>query len=159
VRLALARPGRSATAIAVLAVSAAFALLILSIATLRSRLQSEPQASAARTRSPSPRRLRSCRACAGCREWSPQLPRYDTFASDSFDLGESFELVAFGADHAGCEAPPLAEGRRLRGRHEAEVGLDSRRRSTSAPHSPSIAAAAIVGRQAFPSAGHARSRR
>ena len=49
--------------------------------------------------------------------------RYDTFASDSFDLGESFELVGFGADHVGYEAPPLAEGRRLRGRHEAEVGL------------------------------------
>src|SRR6266511_2676213 len=44
VRLILARPAHSVTAVTVLAVSAAFALLILSIATLLSRLESEPQA-------------------------------------------------------------------------------------------------------------------
>ncbi|MFL6036630.1 MAG: FtsX-like permease family protein [Gaiellaceae bacterium] len=123
VRLALARPGRSATAVAVLAVSAAFALLILSIATLLSRLQSEPQAigrayqisvAAPAAELPRVRKLSGVVAAT---------TRYDTFASDSFDLGESFELVAFGSDHADYEAPPLAEGRRLRGRHEAEVGL------------------------------------
>jgi ABC-type antimicrobial peptide transport system permease subunit len=123
VRLALARPGRSATAVTVLAVSAAFALLILSIATLLSRLQSEPQAIgrayqfavvAPAEALPRVRRLPGVVAAT---------TRYDTFASDSFDLGESFELVAFGADHADYEAPPLAEGRRLRGRHEVEVGL------------------------------------
>jgi ABC-type antimicrobial peptide transport system permease subunit len=123
VRLALARPGRSATAVTVLAVSAAFALLILSIATLLSRLQSEPQAigrayqisvAAPAEALPRVRRLPGVVAAT---------TRYDTYASDSFDLGESFELVAFGADHADYEAPPLAEGRRLRGRHEAEVGL------------------------------------
>src|SRR5262249_37190959 len=123
VRLTLAGPARSATAVAVLAVSAAFALLILSIATLLSRLENEPQAigrayqvvvNAPAAELPRVRRLPGVVAAT---------PRYDTFASDSFDLGESFELVAFGADHPDYEAPPLAEGRRVRGRGEAEVGV------------------------------------
>jgi ABC-type antimicrobial peptide transport system permease subunit len=123
VRLALARPARSATAVAVLAVSAAFALLILSIATLLSRLESEPQAigRAYQLSVDAPLdRLEEVRRLAGV---VAATPRYDTFASDSFDLGESFEVVAFGDDHTEYEAPPLAEGRRLHDLGEAEVGL------------------------------------
>jgi hypothetical protein len=107
----------------VLAISAAFALLILSIATLLSRLQSEPQAigRAYQLSVDAPASdLARVRRLPGV---AAATTRYDTFASDSFDLGESFELVAFGADHTAYEAPPLAEGRRVRGRGEAEVGL------------------------------------
>ena len=123
VRLALARPARSMTAVAVLAVSAGFALLVLAIASLLSDLRTEPQAiarayqlsvDAPATRLAEVRRLPGVVGAAA---------RYDTFVSDSFDLGESFELVAFGADHTDYEAPALAEGRRTRAPGEAEVGL------------------------------------
>jgi ABC-type lipoprotein release transport system permease subunit len=122
-RLALARPLRSATTVAVLAVSAAFALLLLAIASLLGRLQSEPHAigrsyqltiDAPAAKASAVRRLPGVVAAT---------PRYETPASDSFDLGESFDVVAFGANHADYEAPPLAAGRRLRARGEAEVGL------------------------------------
>jgi hypothetical protein len=49
--------------------------------------------------------------------------RYETDAADSFDLGESFDLIAFGGDHTAYEAPPLEQGRRLRAAGEAEVGI------------------------------------
>jgi hypothetical protein len=50
-------------------------------------------------------------------------PRYVTDAADSFDLGESFQLISFPGDHTRFEAPPLAEGRRINRDDEAEVGL------------------------------------
>jgi ABC-type antimicrobial peptide transport system permease subunit len=123
VRLALARPGRSATAIAVLTVSSALALLVLAIASLVARLQSEPQAigRAYQLSVDAPvARLHEVQALPGVVGAST---RYDTFASDSFDLGESFELVAFGSDHVPFEAPALVEGRRLKAADEAEVGV------------------------------------
>jgi ABC-type lipoprotein release transport system permease subunit len=48
--------------------------------------------------------------------------RYQVDAADAFRLGQSMRLVAYPGDHAAWEAPPLAAGRRLRGRGEAEVG-------------------------------------
>jgi ABC-type lipoprotein release transport system permease subunit len=50
-------------------------------------------------------------------------PRYAADAADSFRLGEPLRLVAYPGDHTRFEAPPLAEGRRLRGPGELEVGL------------------------------------
>jgi hypothetical protein len=50
-------------------------------------------------------------------------PRYDLDAVDSFDLGEPFTVIAFPGDHTRFEAPALAEGRRVRGPGEVEVGL------------------------------------
>ena len=50
-------------------------------------------------------------------------PRYQVEVADSFRLGEPLRLVAFPGDHTAFEAPPLAEGRRVRGPGEAEVGL------------------------------------
>ena len=44
-------------------------------------------------------------------------------AADSFRLGEPLRLIAYPGDHTRFEAPPLAEGRRLRGPGEAEVGV------------------------------------
>jgi ABC-type lipoprotein release transport system permease subunit len=49
--------------------------------------------------------------------------RYATEAADSFRLGESLKLVAYPGDHTAFEAPPLAEGRRVRAPDEVEVGL------------------------------------
>ena len=49
--------------------------------------------------------------------------RYAVDAADSFRLGEPFRLVAYSGDHTEFEAPPLAEGRRIRGPDEVEVGV------------------------------------
>ena len=49
--------------------------------------------------------------------------RYAVNAADSFRLGEALRLVAYRGDHTEFEAPPLAEGRRVRGPGEVEVGL------------------------------------
>ena len=49
--------------------------------------------------------------------------RYETDAADSFDLGESFTLVGFSGDVSQYEAPPLAQGRRVRTPDEVDVGL------------------------------------
>src|SRR5256885_1757173 len=49
-------------------------------------------------------------------------PRYTVRAADSFDLSQSFQVIAIPGDHTVLEAPPLASGRRLRGDGEAEVG-------------------------------------
>jgi len=122
-RLALARPLRAASVVAVLATSSAVALLLLAVAgflrelanapeTIGKRYQLEvsaPLADAARLR-----RLPGVLAVA---------PRYDAQAADSFDLGESFDLVAFPGDHTVFEAPALAAGRRVRAPDEAEVGV------------------------------------
>jgi len=123
VRLLLARPVRTGTAVATLAVSAAFALLMLAIASLLGSLQHDPQAigrsyglevSGAEARLPAVRRLPGVVDAAA---------RYETWVTDSFDLGESFKLVAFDRQHVSFEAPPLAEGRRVRAANEANVGV------------------------------------
>jgi len=50
-------------------------------------------------------------------------PRYAADAADSFRLGEPLRLVGYPGDHTRFEAPPLADGRRLGGPGEIEVGL------------------------------------
>ena len=49
--------------------------------------------------------------------------RYQADVADSFRLGEPLRMIAYPGDHTRFEAPPLAEGRRLRGDGEAEVGV------------------------------------
>ena len=49
--------------------------------------------------------------------------RYQADVADSFRLGEPLRMIAYPGDHTRFEAPPLAEGRRLRGDAEAEVGV------------------------------------
>jgi ABC-type lipoprotein release transport system permease subunit len=49
--------------------------------------------------------------------------RYQADVADSFRLGEPLRMVAYPGDHTRFEAPPLAEGRRLRGDGEVEVGV------------------------------------
>ena len=122
-RLALARPLRTAATVCVLAASASVVLLLLSIAALLQRLESEPQAVGKRyqlaVHAP-PAAASRVRRVPGVRSAAPRL---ETSAADSFHLGESFQLVAFEGDHTAYEAPPLAEGRRVGGDREAEVGL------------------------------------
>jgi putative ABC transport system permease protein len=122
-RMALARPLRTGAGALVLASAVVVILLILSIATLLLRLDRSPVAigkryqlsvAAPSTEAGRISRLPGVQAAA---------PRYDVSAVDSFDLGEPFSMIAFPGDHTRFEAPALAEGRRARNAHEAEVGL------------------------------------
>ena len=122
-RMALARPVRSAAGALVLGSAVVVILLILSIAALLLRLDSSPVAIGKRYQL-------SVAASAGDVYRISRLPgveaaapRYDVNAADSFDLGEPFSMVAFPGDHTRFEAPALADGRRLRSPYEAEVGL------------------------------------
>jgi ABC-type lipoprotein release transport system permease subunit len=50
-------------------------------------------------------------------------PRYEVEAADSYDLGETIDVIAYPGDHTVFEDPPLVSGRRLRGNDQAEVGV------------------------------------
>ena len=122
-RLALARRGRAALAIAVLAASGAVVLLMLGLATLLIGLRDDPGALGKRyaltVKLPADR-VSEVRALPGVDDAGA---RYTVRGADSFSLGEPVKLVAFPGDHTRFEAPPLAAGRRLRGPGEAEIGL------------------------------------
>ena len=87
--------------------------------------QALPARGAARP-DPDPRGARRCRAC------TPSGERYSIDAADSFRLGEPIRLVAYPGDHTRFEDPPLAEGRRIRGPNEVEVGVGDGGRARAA---------------------------
>jgi hypothetical protein len=122
-RLALARRGRAAATIAVLAVSGAVVLLMLGLASLVSSLRDDPGSVGKRydltARLPADR-LADVRSLPGVKD---AAPRYIVQGADSFALGEPVKLVAFPGDHARFEDPPVDAGRRLRGDGEAEIGV------------------------------------
>ena len=122
-RMALARPVRTAGGTVVLASAVVVILLILSIAALLLRLDSNPVAIGKRYQLSVPASPRSTARIARLPGVAAAAPRYQAEAADSFQLGEPFSLIAFLGDHTRFEAPALAEGRRLRGPAEAEVGL------------------------------------
>jgi ABC-type lipoprotein release transport system permease subunit len=122
-RMALARPARTAGGIVVLGSAVVVILLILSIATLLLRLDSNPVAVGKRYQLSASAPVSDTGRIARLPGVEAAAPRYDLNAADSFDLGEPFSLIAFPGDHTRFEAPPLADGRRLRGPREAEVGL------------------------------------
>ena len=123
VRLAVARRGRAALAVAVLAASGALVLLMLGLATLLTGLRDDPGSLGKRyaltVRLPSDR-VGEVRALPGVDDAGA---RYVVRGADSFSLGEPVKVVAFPGDHTRFEDPPLAEGRRLRTDGEAEIGL------------------------------------
>src|ERR671928_942682 len=121
--MALARPVRAAAGTLVLGSAVVVILLILSIATLLLRLDSNPVAIGKRyqlTVSAPPAEAARISRLPGVQA---AAPRYDVNAADSFQLGEPFTMIAYPGDHTRFEAPALAQGRRLRGPDEAEVGL------------------------------------
>jgi predicted lysophospholipase L1 biosynthesis ABC-type transport system permease subunit len=123
VRLALARRGRAAATVAVLAVSGAVVLLMLGLASLVAALRDDPGSVGKRydlsARLPADR-VADVRALPGVAD---AAPRYVVQGADSFALGEPVKLVAFPGDHTRFEDPPLDAGRRLRGDREAEIGV------------------------------------
>jgi ABC-type lipoprotein release transport system permease subunit len=121
-RFATAARGRWVAAVATVGVCAAIVTLMLALASLLERLRDDPGTLGKRYQ-----------VTANLPGWMTDevrpLPgvadaaaRYSVDAADSFRLGEPLRLVAFAGDHTRFEAPPLAEGRRLRGPGEAEVG-------------------------------------
>jgi predicted lysophospholipase L1 biosynthesis ABC-type transport system permease subunit len=122
-RMAAARPARTLGGTVVLGSAVVVILLILSIAALLLRLDRNPVAVGKRyqlTVSAAPAEAARIDRLPGV---EAAAPRYELNAADSFDLGEPFTVIAFPGDHTRFEAPSLAEGRRLRGPREAEVGL------------------------------------
>jgi putative ABC transport system permease protein len=122
-RLVGTRRTRWAATAVTLGLSTAFVLLMLALASALSALETDPQelgkryqltavlpaSAAARVR-----RIPGVQAAA---------PRYEEQAVDSFSLGETIDVIAYPGDHTVFEAPPLAARRRLRGSHQAEVGV------------------------------------
>jgi ABC-type lipoprotein release transport system permease subunit len=121
-RLALARPVRTAMLVTVLAASTAVVLLILAIADTLRGLERNAQTLGTRYQLTVPSSEASIDAVRTLPGVSAAALRYETDAADSYDLGESFQLIAFSGDVARYEAPPLAGGRRVRSAEEVDVG-------------------------------------
>jgi ABC-type antimicrobial peptide transport system permease subunit len=122
-RLVAARRARLLATVAMLACSTAFVLLMLALAGALSSLETDPQelgkhyqitASAPPAAAPRIAHLAGVQAAE---------PRYEIHAADAYSLGEVVDVIAYPRDHTLFEAPPLNSGRRLRGGHEAEVGV------------------------------------
>lgn len=122
-RIALARPLRAAALAAVLAASTAVILLILTIASVLRGLEQNAQTLGTRYQLTVPGYQASLARVRNVRGVVDAARRYETDAADSFDLGESFRLIAFSRDMSRFEAPPLDAGRRVRADDEADVGL------------------------------------
>jgi hypothetical protein len=117
------RRARLAATVVTLGLSTGFVLLMLALASALSALETDPQALGKRyqlTASMPASTVPRVRALPGV---VAAAPRYETEAADSYFLGETIDVIAYPGDHTLFEAPPLVAGRRLRGAHEAEVGV------------------------------------
>jgi len=122
-RFAFAARGRFAASVATIAVCAAVVTLMLALATLLDRLRDDPGAVGKRyqlTVRLDPFEVDAVKAIPGVAD---AAERYQTDVADSFRLGEPLRMIAYRGDHTTFEAPPLADGRRLRGDGEVEVGV------------------------------------
>ena len=122
-RFATAARARWVAAVATIGVCAGVVTLMLALASLLERLRDDPGTVGKRyqlTVQLDRATLDQVRAVPGVADASP---RFVTDAADSFRLDKPFRLVAYPGDHTRFEAPPLAEGRRVRGPGEIEVGL------------------------------------
>jgi putative ABC transport system permease protein len=127
-RFATAARARWIAAVATIAVCAGVVTLMLALASLLERLRDDPGTVGKRYQltadldpgDPVREIAGAVRDIAGVAD---AAPRYATDAADSFRLGEPLRLVAYPGDHTRFEAPPLADGRRLRAPGEVEVGI------------------------------------
>ncbi len=122
VRFATAARGRWVAAVATVAVCAGVVTLMLALASLLERLRSDPGTVGKRYQL-------SLTLDSSLISEAGKVPgvaavgrRYQVDAADSFRLGEPVRLVAYPGDHTEFEAPPLAEGRRIRATNDIEVG-------------------------------------
>jgi ABC-type lipoprotein release transport system permease subunit len=122
VRLATTRRVRLVATLVSLAICTSFVLLMLALAAELNTLANDPtsigrrfQLSASLPASAAPR----VRALPGV---SAAAPRWEASAVDAYSLGEITYLIAYRGDHTEFEDPPLVEGSRQHGPHDAEVG-------------------------------------
>lgn len=118
---AVRRAGTASTAL-VVGAAAAVVLLMVALASFLDDLQNDP-GTIGRSYEISadlpPDATQQVRAIDGV---DNAAPRYEVDALDSFRLAETLRLIGFPGDHTDFEAPPLDEGRRIRGPTEIEVG-------------------------------------
>jgi len=121
-RIAARRPVRTAATAIVMASSIAVVLLLLALATTLQRLENDPGAIGKRyqlTSHTSVLALPRIRRIPGV---AAAAQRFSTPVADSFQLGESFNLIAYCGNRLAFEDPPLSAGRRATRPGEAEVG-------------------------------------
>lgn len=123
VRLAIARPGRLAGAVAALAIAISVVFLLLGVARFLLAAQRDPSLIGERyalvVAAPADR-LADVLRTPGV---AAAAPRLTVTGVDAFDLGQPLQIVAFGSGREGVFAGrPLLEGRRVRADGEAEVG-------------------------------------
>ncbi len=123
VRFATAARGRWFAAVATIAVCAGVVTLMLALASLLERLREDPGTIGKRYQLAVSLDQGQLGAAARLPGVDAVGQRYSIDAADSFRLGEPVRLIAYPGDHTDFEDPPLAEGRRIRGPNEVEVGL------------------------------------
>jgi ABC-type lipoprotein release transport system permease subunit len=114
---------RTLATAAVIAAASGVVLLMLATAVFLRRLENDPGTLDKRyqlTVNAPPQDAARIAAVSGIAD---AAPRYEVVASASFELGLPVEVVGFPGDHTRFEAPALAQGRRIAGSDEAEVGL------------------------------------
>jgi ABC-type antimicrobial peptide transport system permease subunit len=122
VRLVAARRARLAATTLTLGLSAAFVLLMLALAGELSTLETDPGALGKRYALSAALPVSEVRAVARLPGVAAVAPRYEVGAADSFELGETIDVIAYPGNHVRFEAPELLVGHRLRGMRQAEVG-------------------------------------
>jgi predicted lysophospholipase L1 biosynthesis ABC-type transport system permease subunit len=121
-KLVLARPGRAGATVAVLGVSGGVILLMLGLASLLVALRDDPSAVGTRyalTVQAPDGGVDAVRRVAGVADAGE---RYEVRGADSFALGEPVKITAFDGRLDRFVNPPLADGRRVRGPGEVEIG-------------------------------------
>ena len=122
-RMIASRPTRSVAGMVVLAASATVVLLVLALASELDALENDPAALGKGyqlTARGSVSALDQVRALPGV---GGAAQRFASEVADSYNLGESFLLVAYCGDRLRFEDPPLQAGRRAVHQGEAEVGV------------------------------------
>jgi ABC-type antimicrobial peptide transport system permease subunit len=121
-RFATAARGRWVAAVATIAVCAGVVTLMLALASLLERLRSDPGTVGKKYQLSLTLDSNLISDAAKVPGVAAVGRRYQVDAADSFRLGEPVRLVAYPGDHTEFEAPPLAEGRRITGPSDIEVG-------------------------------------
>ncbi len=122
-RLVGARRTRLIATVAALGFSTGFVLLLLALASALSSLETDPQALGKRYQLTADLPASAVSRVRSIPGVQAVAPRYEEEAVDSYSLGETIDVIAYPGNHTVFEAPPLVSGARLRGTHEAEVGL------------------------------------
>jgi ABC-type lipoprotein release transport system permease subunit len=121
-RLAAARRARLLATVVMLGISCGFALLMLALAAELSTLETDPGALGKRYQLTAQLPASAAREVSRIPGVAAVAPRYSLVAADSFELGETIDVIAYPGNHTIFEAPPLISGRRLRGGDQTEVG-------------------------------------